>query len=302
MIENLRHLTYVLAAADKGSITEAASELGVSQPAVSAAIKSFEERFGYRIFVRNPARGLSLTPPGRAFVKQARRLLQDARDFDRGAMGLGQEIAGEIQVGCYFITAPFIMPPILAALAGKYPSIGFNLHEGDLVEVANDLRSGATDVALTYDTYADSGIEFEGLFQTPPHVLLSANDPLVEQEAVSLRDLVEMPMVLLDLPVSRETFLNFFRMHGLQPRIRFRPKSFEMVRSLVGAGFGFSFAYLRLKSEQSYQGNRLVRRRIVEKLPPSRVCLAVPRNSRPTRITRAFSEVCRQVYHEAETI
>jgi DNA-binding transcriptional LysR family regulator len=117
-----------------------------------------------------------------------------------------------------------------------------------------------------------------------------------------LRDLVEMPMVLLDLPVSRETFLNFFRMHGLQPRIRFRPKSFEMVRSLVGAGFGFSFAYLRLKSEQSYQGNRLVRRRIVEKLPPSRVCLAVPRNSRPTRITRAFSEVCREVYHEAETI
>ena len=145
-----------------------------------------------------------------------------------------------------------------------------------MVEVADDLKNGATDVALTYDTYTDSSIEFEGLFQTPPHVLLSANDPLAKQEAVSLHDLVEKPMVLLNLPVSRELFLNFFRMHGLQPRIRFRPKSFEMVRSLVGAGFGFSFAFLRLKSEQSYQGNPLVRRRIIEKLPPSRVCLAVP--------------------------
>lgn len=302
MIESLRHLTYVLAAADKGSITEAASGLGVSQPAVSAAIKSFEERFGYRLFVRNPARGLSLTPPGRMFVNQARHLMQAARDFDRDAMGLGQELAGEIQVGCYFVTAPFLMPPVLAALAGKYPSIGFNLHEGDLVEVMDDLKRGVTDVALTYDTYADSGIEFEGLFRTPPHVLLSANDPLVEQEAVSLHDLAEKPMVLLDLPVTSEMFLSFFHMHGLQPQIRFRPKSFEMVRSLVGAGFGFSFAFLRLKSEQSYQGNPLVRRRITEKLPPSRVCLAIPRHSRPTRITHTFSEVCRDVYHEAETI
>ena len=302
MIENLRHLTYVLAAADRGSITEAASELGVSQPTVSAAIKSFEERFGYRLFVRNPARGLSVTPQGRVFVKQARHLLQVAHDFDRDAMGLGQDLAGEIQVGCYFITAPFIMPPILAALAAKYPSIGFNLREGDLVEVVDDLKNGVTDVALTYDTYADSGIEFEGLFQTPPHVLLSANDPLAEHEAVSLHDLVEKPMVLLNLPVSRELFLNFFRMHGLQPRIRFRPKSFEMVRSLVGAGFGFSFAFLRLKSEQSYQGNPLVRRRIIEKLPPSRICLAVPRHSRATRITDAFTEVCREIYHEAKSI
>ena len=87
MIENLRHLAYVLAAADRGSITEAASELGVSQPTVSAAIKSFEERFGYRLFVRNPARGLSVTPLGRVFVKQARHLLRDAHDFDRDEIG-----------------------------------------------------------------------------------------------------------------------------------------------------------------------------------------------------------------------
>ena len=302
MIENLRHLAYVLAAADRGSITEAASALRVSQPAVSAAIKSFEERFGYRIFVRNPARGLSLTPPGRMFVQQARRLLQDARDFDRGAMGLGRELAGEIHVGCYFITAPFIMPPILSTLAANFPSVGFSLHEGDLVEVVNDLKGGVTDVAVTYDTYADNGIEFEELFEMPPHVLLSANDPLVGQEAVSLHDLVAKPMVLLDLPVTRELFLNFFHMHGLQPQIRFRPKSFEMVRSLVSVGFGFSFAFLRLRSEKSYQGNPLVRRRIVEKLPPSRVCIAVPRHSRATRITQAFAQVCRDVYHEAEAV
>ncbi len=62
---NLRRLTYIVAVADYGSITNAAVRLHVSQPAISAAIKDCEQMFGFRLFVRNPAQGVALTPNGR---------------------------------------------------------------------------------------------------------------------------------------------------------------------------------------------------------------------------------------------
>ena len=88
----LKHLAYVVTAADLGSITRADAALEVSPPAVSTAIKGFEKHYGYRLFVRNPARGPALTSPGRSFVAQTRRPLKAERGFDNRARGMGQRM------------------------------------------------------------------------------------------------------------------------------------------------------------------------------------------------------------------
>ena len=274
MTVNLRHLAYVVTAADFESITRAGVALGVSPPAISAAIKGFEQRYGYRLFVRNPARGLALTSPGRSFVTQARRLLEAERGFDNRARGIGQELVGELHVGCYFITAPFLLGQVVRRLASGHPNLKLTMHEGDLIQVVRDLKAGRTDIAVTYDIYLDGGVVFEPLFATSPHVIVSERDVLAARPRLSLRDLVDRPMVLLDLPATQDYFLSYFHAHGLVPDVRYRLKSFEMVRTLVGAGAGFSFGFLPLPVMRSYQGNVLLRRPLEESVPGPNVCLA----------------------------
>ena len=293
MTTNLKHLAYVVTAADLGSITGAGSALEVSPPAISAAIKGYERRYGYRLFVRNPARGLALTSPGRSFVAQARRLLEAERGFDSRAQGIGQEFVGELHVGCYFITAPFLLGQVVRRLASRHPGLKLTMHEGDLIEVIRDLKAGQTDVAVTYDIYLDGGVEFEPLFETSPHVIISERDPLAARPTVSLHDLVDRPMVLLDLPATQDYFLGYFHAHGLSPDVQYRLKSFEMVRTLVGAGAGFSFGFLPLPVTRSYQGNLLLRRPLEEPVPGPKVCLALLEGAMPTRGLEAFMATAR---------
>ena len=293
MTINLRHLVYVVTAADLGSITRASAALDVSPPAVSAAIKGFEKRFGYRLFVRNPARGLAVTPSGRSFVTQARRLLEAERGFDNRAQGIGQQLIGELHVGCYFITAPFLLGQVVQRLASKHPSLKLTLHEGDLIQVVRDLRAGHTDVAVTYDIYLDGAVEFEPLFETSPHVIISERDPLAAKPVLSLRDLVDKPMVLLDLPATQDYFMGYFHAYGLHPDVRYRLRSFEMIRTLVGAGIGFSFGFLPLPVARSYRGNLLLRRPLAEPVPGPKVCLAFLKDMLPTRGQEAFMKAAR---------
>ena len=239
MTISLKHLAYVVAAADLGSITRASAALDVSPPAISAAIKGFEQRYGIRLFVRNPARGLAVISSGRSFVTQARRLLEAERGFDNRARGIGQQLTGEIHVGCYFITAPFLLGQVVGRLASRHPNLKLTLHEGDLIQVVRNLKAGHSDIAVTYDIYLDGVVAFEPLFATTPHVIISERDPLAAKSVLSLRDLVDKPMVLLDLPATQDYFLNYFHSHGLVPDVQYRLRSFEMIRTLVGAGTGF---------------------------------------------------------------
>ena len=295
MTVNLKHLAYVVTAADLGSITRAGAALEVSPPAISAAIKGFEKHYGYRLFVRNPARGLAVTSPGRSFVAHARRLLEAERGFDNRAQGIGQELVGELHVGCYFITAPFLLGQVVRRLATRHPNLKLTMHEGDLIEVVRNLKAGDTDIAVTYDIYLDGGVEFEPLFETSPHVILSERDPLADRPTLSLHDLVDRPMVLLDLPATQDYFLNYFHAHGLVPDVQYRLKSFEMVRTLVGAGAGFSFGFLPLPVDRSYQGNPVLRRPLVEPVRGPKVCLAILESAFPTRSLEAFMAAARAV-------
>ena len=70
--------------------------------------------------------------------------------------------------------------------------------------------------------------------ELPPRAILAADHRLARRRAVSLRELVDEPMVLLDLPHSREYFLSLFRACNLEPRIVHRTRSYDMVRGLVG--------------------------------------------------------------------
>jgi molybdate transport repressor ModE-like protein len=296
MHTNFRQLLYVVACAEAGSIRAAAKEVGISEPAISAAIKEMESMIGYRLFNRTTSRGLSLTPAGRQFVAYGRRLLGEVKAFEKSALELNSEICGRVHVGCYAVPAPFILPGLLEDLRSRYSGIVASIHESTLPLVLEDLKSGNTDVALTYDVYRDGDIEFEPLFDVTSHVILGCDHPLSGREKISIYELAEHPFILLDLPMSasHHEFVNILDAYGVTPKIAFRVKSFEMVRSLVAAGFGYSFGRLPLKNDVTYDGRRIVRRPLLEETAKFRMCLAYQRGGSHARAVSTVMAVCRE--------
>ena len=289
----LKQLRYFVAAAEAGSVTQASQRLNISQPSVSAAIAELESRFGIDLFIRHHAQGLSLTPAGQSMLTNARSLLSHAEAVRQGARGLGQDLAGELHVGCFLTFAPMIMPRLIGAFAVTYPAISVTLHETHVQGLFDGLHDGAFEIALTYDLNLEDDLDFDALIEVPLHVILAKTHPLAKKPEVSLKELIDWPMVVLSLPQSRDYFLSLLYGFHLQPRIAHETPSFEMVRGLVANSDAFALMHSRPVSDWTLGGRRVVYRPIKEKLRPTKLGLARLGKLRLTRRAEAFAEIAR---------
>jgi DNA-binding transcriptional LysR family regulator len=296
----LKQLRYFTAAAERGSVTAAARAIHVSQPSISEAIAHLEDGFDLQLFVRHHAQGLSLTPAGQRFLLEARSLLAHADDLQQSARGLADALAGELDVGCFITFASLLMPGLLGAFAARFPDIRIRLHEDHTEALLASLRGGRFDLALTYDLNIGADLTFEPLAEVPFHVILPARHRLARRAAVSLRELVDEPLVLLGLPQSRDYFLSVFYGLGLQPHVAHETPSFEMVRGLVANGHGYSVMHSRPASDQALDGMRLVYRPVSEKIRPTWLGLVRRKDARPRRMATAFAEFCREFLGAAD--
>ena len=293
MAYSLKQLGYAVSVAEYGSIIDAASKVGISQSAISVALKSLEEEFGFCIFLRQPSHRIALTPAGRRFIGHVRHLLENVDAFDAESRGLGHRLHGTIRVGCFIPTAPFIMPLILRAMKKHYPAITVLFEEENLEQLNERIKSGQIEVALMYDMFLDKQIQFETLAEAKPYVLLSAQDTLAKRNSVRLSDLRKKEMVLFGLPITQDYFQNIVAAGGRQPNISFRTKSYEMMRSLVAAQEGYAILIMHPHTDKAYDGSLLVTRPIRDTLPAAHYGLAMAKDYNPRRIAQAFVDVCR---------
>ena len=286
----LRQLAYLVAVAEHGSVTAAANALYTSQPGVSNAIAQLEETFGLQFFVRHHARGVSLTPAGQSFIAAARNLLHHADDLQQQAQEISQSLRGAITLGCFTTMAPILLPGLLSALRTAYPELEVNLLEGDTQQLQVALLGGQIELALLYDLGLPDTLHKLPLSGARPYVLVAADHPLAARGSVSLAELADEPLVLLDRPHSREYFLGLFRQLGLEPRVRHRTINFELVRGLVAAHFGYALLNLQPKVDVSYDGGKLAYLEIADDVPRLPIVLAWPQELKLTRKAEALRD------------
>ena len=235
----LKQLSYVEATGRLGSIAKAAVELNISQSSVTAAIDALECELGHSVFVRTPSKGINTTPSGERTLQLIRHYIDDTKHFASELQFGEQEPVGDIRVACYVTAAPAFLPTVLKHFSAKYPNVKLHLLEGDMESVAGFLDDGKADIAFTYTHPLGRAHHFESLFGAPPYVLLPIDNPLAEHLEVTLRELEQYPMILLELPYTREYFLKLFSDEGLNPHLVHSSRSSEMVRAMVSAGMGF---------------------------------------------------------------
>ena len=290
----LRQLSYFVAVAECESLAQAAKRLHVSQPSVSTAIAKLEDQFRVQLFIRHHAQGVSLTPSGRRLLPEAQSLLRHAAELQQSAEATATSVSGTLNVGCFVTIAALFMPNLITGFSERHPSAVIHLDEGNQDHIVQGLRSGRLELALVYDLGLSEDLHFELLAESEPYVLLPAEHALASKAKVRLRTLRSEPLILLDIPPSREYFLSLFDGGGARPRIGFSSPSFEVVRGMVGRGAGYSLLVTKPHGDFTYDGCELVTRPLADKTEPGRIGLARPANLRPTRLMQAFSDYCRE--------
>ena len=236
----LKQLRYFVVAGELSSVTGAAKKLHVSQPSISAAIQQIEDTTALQLFVRHHAKGLSLTPAGRQLLVRARNLLRDADGLQKFAVSLGEEVSGELRLVAFPTFAPLYLPQLLRRFSDQHPAVSIYCDEKTQLGIVRGLARGDYELAFTYDLQIPDDMDFFPLYRFPPYAVVGANHPLGERESITLEELATFPMVLLDWSLSKEYFLSIFTQYGLSPKVAHRAKSMDMVRGLVGNGFGFA--------------------------------------------------------------
>lgn len=196
----LQQLKYMITVAEKGSITEAAKELFISQPSLSGAIKEVENEAGITIFNRCRA-GVALTTEGMEFLGYARQVVQQMELLEsRYIDNQPEKQRFCISTQHYTFAANAFVELVQQFGQERYE---FILNETQTYQIIMDVRNRFSDLGVLYLSKANENVlmkvfeeynlNFHELFTATPHVFLRKGHPLADREKVSLEDLKPYP-------------------------------------------------------------------------------------------------------------
>lgn len=297
MRTSLRLLRYFVATAEWGSTTAAARQLNVSQPSISVAIRELETLFEEALFAREAGAKMTLTRFGVRKLAEARHILGAAMAFEVDKSGDGS--AGEVRIGVFRTLAPAYLPLVLRIARERYPRLAVRFVEGDLAQLEDWLHGGQIELALTYDVGLPNEINREVLAELRPYGLVPAGSRLARRKGgISLHELAREPLILIDLPHSREFLMAPFWQFGLQPEVRYRATSLELARGMVANGLGA--ALLITQAPASSQVTAVVEKPIREDTVRQPLVIARTARATRTRASELLAECVRAAVEEAK--
>ncbi|PHQ72428.1 MAG: hypothetical protein COB93_00040 [Sneathiella sp.] len=299
---SFRIMRYYAAAAHFKSLTKAAAEMNISQSAISLAVDNLEAELGLILLNRQRSKGISLTAKGRDVLARIQAILDQVENFESDIIGLRENVSGNLHVGCFNAIAPIVLAPILKRLVSEHSAIHVNIIEGNVRHIFDSIHRGEVDVGISYDE-ADisAGLKTKTLAVVPPHVIIPQNHPLAAKKSISLAEMIDQPMILLDLPSSRQYYTSLFESAGFEPNFVYKSGNYEMVRSMVGAGLGIALLQSRPSTEDTHCGAKIVCRPVTENLRKSRLVVAYTEQGIKRRIVKAFVEQCEAYFTTKES-
>jgi DNA-binding transcriptional LysR family regulator len=190
------------------------------------------------------------------------------------------------------------MPEVVQSFLKAFPETSIHCVEGHQESLVRNLRAAEIELAITYDLQIRDDIDFIPLATLPPYALFGAQHPLSRERSVRLSQLAALPMVLLDMPMSREYFLALFIRDRLEPNIAYSSANFDVVRTMVANGLGYTLANVRPRAEVALDGRRLFRVTLTGDPPPVRIGIAMLKQLKKTRLVEAFERHCQAAISE----
>ncbi|WP_095079198.1 LysR family transcriptional regulator [Pseudomonas sp. Irchel s3h17] len=275
--------------AELQSFTSAANRLGISQSAVSHAIKSLEQELGVELLRRHPSR-VELSDIGQPLLLRARAMLGLASTLRQEAADARGMKRGTLRIGSFGPTSSIkLLPMILQQYRATWPGIEVHIDEGPDRQVVQWLEERRIDVGFVvlpeerFDTFA--------LVEDQMVALIPQQHPLAQRDSLSLSDLCHDPFILTEAG-SAELVSRLFSAARLTPDIRYR--SSQLLSTLETVSRGDALTIVAEGSLPDTRQPRYVKRPLSPKVK-RQVGLAVLDERQASPATLAFIKLARQL-------
>ena len=238
----LRHLRYFVAVGEALSFTKAAEQLHLAQPSLTRQIKNLEAEIGVRLLNRNKGK-VSLTPEGRSFLSDAKRVLAHSTDIVESVQRLHRGEIATLNIGYVANFFPAPLPASLAAFQRKFPMVSVNLFDMTYGDQLRALEEGRIDLGFVkmQPSLATRELQFRSLGSDKIIVAVREGDRLEQNAVIRLKDLRSMFFIGMSeksYPGYRSWLTQTCRKAGFAPKVLQDVEIERIVLQAVGAGLG----------------------------------------------------------------
>jgi DNA-binding transcriptional LysR family regulator len=291
-----RQLAAFCAVVERRSFSQAATRLGVTQPAVSLQIRSLEQRLGRQLLDRS-GRRVEPTEAGRDLYQSAKRMLQIEDELLEGlAESETGALRGSLRLGAATGPGGSVVPILLCAFQQANPGLSVSLAVHDTQTVIEQVADRELELGIVGAQRRHRGVAFEPLFSdevalvTPPSHRLAGR-------TVSLDELRGETLILMQEGAGvRQVIEEELRRTGTRLRdldVRLELGLQESVRSAVIAGYGITFIS-RAAVEAELEAGTLAVARVAGLEPRRQIFVARGAGRAPTRAADGFLRFARE--------
>ncbi|MCK5355577.1 MAG: hydrogen peroxide-inducible genes activator [Methyloprofundus sp.] len=194
---SLKQLRYYLTAAKHKSLRQAAKELRISQPSLSAQLKLLEEALGVELFERTRG-GVVLTPLGRELLTEAKNAVNAAKAVIDAANFATKGPSGTFRLGVSPSLGPYSLPWILPAVRHEFSGMKFFVREEVPQLLAEGLTSGNYDLIFSPLPIDDPNVTVMPLFREPIFLVMNIGHPLANNKHLKTSQLSELDILAIE--------------------------------------------------------------------------------------------------------
>ncbi len=230
-------LRALLAVVRHRSVSAAAAELYVTQPAVSASVAALERDIGVRLLVRD-RRGVRPTPSGEALARYAGRCLALAEQGRDSAVAAAHPGRGRLRLAAVTTSGEYVVPPILKAFQERYPEVDPALEVGNRALVLERLLAREADLAVSGRPPAEGTVAGTAFLANDLVIVAAPDHPLAGGSRIDPRRLSDTWLLREPGSGTRSATEEFIARHEIEPRRALNLGSNGAVKQAAAVGLG----------------------------------------------------------------
>jgi len=222
------------------SFSRAAEKLMVTQPAISAQIRTLENEVGARLFDRDGGK-VTFTAAGKVFEPFAEHCLQCHNHIMVTVGELHRTPRGEISVSANEATSLYVLPAVFAQFKRQYSRVGLSVVRADRLRTVESVLSREVDFGVVSLPVKDPRLTVDSLHRDDVVLVVPSSHPLAAQDSVKFAEILPQSLLLPKQGRQRELIEDLYRNNDVQPRVAMEVESSELLKRLIVAGLGIGF-------------------------------------------------------------
>lgn len=288
MAENLEYYKVFYYAARCGSLTGAARELAISQPAVSQALKQLETEVGTKLFIR-ASRGIRLTPEGRMLYEYVSKGYEQILLGEKQLSSMLSLEYGELKIGASDMTLKYYLLPLLEKYHERFPGIKVMVTNAPTPATISLLRQGKIDfgaVSTPFDSV--QGIDSKAVREIEDIFVAGRKFIQYKNRMLDLQELEKLSVISLEKNTSTRSYIDsFLRRSGVELHPEFELATSDMIVQFALRSLGVGCVVRDFAGEYLEDG-RLFELRFNQMIPKRKICVVTETGGFMTRAAQEF--------------